>query len=97
MWNQLFSFDKTELITVLEMLATSFIGKINNRVDYVLVSTLPLTGVGSEDQELTNKKSARSVFLRNLRQEGLRVKTVHQKETGLMFDIITAPQRVLDR
>ena len=28
-----------------------FIGKINNRVDYVLVSTLPLTGLGTEDQD----------------------------------------------
>ena len=51
----------------LEMLATSFIGKINNRVDYVLVSTLPLTGLGTEDQDLINKKLARTVFLRNLR------------------------------
>ena len=81
----------------IEMLATSFIGKINNRVDYVLVSTLPLTGVGTEDQDLSNKKLTRSVFLRNLKQEGLRVKTVYLKDTGLMFDIITAPQRVLDR
>ena len=79
------------------MLATSFIGKINNKVDYVLVSTLPLTGVGTEDQDLLNKKTARTVFLRNLRQEGLRVRTVYLKDSGLMFDIITAPQRVLDR
>ena len=79
------------------MLATSFIGKINNRVDYVLVSSLPLTGVGTEDPDLLNKKTARTVFLRNLKQEGLRVRTVHLKDPGLMFDIITAPQRVLDR
>ena len=79
------------------MLATSFIGKINNRVDFVLVSPLPLTGLGTEDQDLLDKKSARSVFLRNLRQEGLRIRTVHQEDTGLMFDIIAAPQRVLDR
>ena len=81
------------------MLATSFIGKIDNRVDYVLVSTLPLTGLGvaTEDQDLINKKWARTVFLRNLKQEGLRVRTVYLKETGLMFDLITAPQRVLDR
>ena len=79
------------------MLATSFIGKINNKVDHILVSTLPLTGLGTEDQDLLNKKTARTVFLRNLRQEGLRVRTVYLKDSGLMFDIITAPQRVLDR
>ena len=81
------------------MLAANFIGKIHNRVDYVLVSTLPLTDLDREDQdqELTNKKSARSVFLRNLKEDGLWVRTVYMKDNGLMFDIITAPQRVLDR
>ena len=81
------------------MLATSFIGKMNKTtVDYVLVSTCPVMSTGHHvDENLMDKKKKRSVFLRNLKQEGLKIKTVQLQDSELLFDIITAPQKVLER
>ena len=83
------------------MLATSFIGKMNNcPVDYVLVSTLPLSEPHPHHpnyQVLKEKMKKRRVFLNNLKQEGLKIKTVQLKESNLLFDIISVPMKVLER
>ena len=83
------------------MLAAGFIGKMNNlTADYVLVSRIPLADphIHHPDyQALMDKMKARSVFLSNLKAEGVKVKTVQLKDSGLLFDLLSAPQVVLER
>ena len=83
------------------MLATGFIGKMNNlTADYVLVSMIPLADPPTHHpdyQALKMKMKARSVFLSNLKVEGVKVKTVQLRESGLLFDLLTAPETVLER
>ena len=79
------------------MLPASF-AKFNKKfqTDFVLVSNIPQADSENPD-EFSEKRLQRSIFLENLKKEGLKIQTRKLDDSDLVFDLICAPRRVLER
>ena len=88
------------LTSDITMLPASSFVRFNKKfqVDFVLVSNIPDDSSSDENyDEFSEKRLQRSIFLQNLRKEGLKVKTETLEESDLVFDLIYAPRKVLER
>ena len=79
------------------MLPASF-AKFNKKfqTDFVLVSNIPQTETDSDD-DFSVKRMQRSIFLENLKKEGLKIQTRKLDDSDIVFDLICAPRKVLER
>ena len=78
------------------MLPASF-AKFNRKfqIDFVLVSNIPHVGADRQDA-YSEKRLQRSIFLKNLRKEGLKIETRQLEDSDVVFDLVFAPRRVLE-
>ena len=67
------------------------------KTDFVLVTQIPQPDATDARDDFSEERWKRKIYLDNLRKEGLKIETKKLDDSDLVFDLIYAPKKVIER